>query len=281
MKIIDTTQVVDPSTLQPFTSKSLKFLQDSTKELCEWIASTIIGQSYDNTKAYVLNGVLPYGTNQYSDGIILYGGELYYTAGKSTTTAFLLVPVMTIDTANDATADPVTFSDLTSKNVHNIRTLILSDAVSGSGDFDLSDVIYINAWEAQSTPTSIAYNVSNVAVPGGVTLGSPFYSMKRTREGISLYFSDANIATLATTARIVLSLPIPIPTTSGRISSAIGFSAARMYKSGTGGIPVYASIVLTSTGSGQELTIEKSDGTAFGAISGYTLEFKIDISFVM
>lgn len=281
MDKIITTSISDPSIQQPFTGKSLDFLQEALYQGFRAICDRIITDSYDSTKAYILYGVLPYGTNQYSSGFIYYSGEIYYTTGKSTITAFVNIPVMTITTTNDLTADPVTFTDGVSRNVHNVRRIVMSDAVSGSGTFDLANAIYLNTWSTESTPTASAYTTADVLVGGGITLGTVTYKMKRTTEGISLYFKDSNLAVTATAAKLYLTLPISLPTVSSRVSTAYGFTSVRFYKSGTGGVPCFASIVLLSSGAGQGLMIEKADGTAFGALSGYTMEFKIDISFAM
>lgn len=149
MNNIDITQISDPSRQQPFTGKSLEFLQNATKEGLLALVTCMIGSGYDSSKAYVLYGGDAYGTNQYRAGYILWAGELYYTEGKLTTTAFVNVPVMTITVTNDAVADPLTFTDGSLKNVHKIRRLVLSDALAGSGTFNLSAAIYINtSWIA-------------------------------------------------------------------------------------------------------------------------------------
>jgi hypothetical protein len=173
MNKIDTSQVVSLTSKQPFTSKSLAFLQDATKEGLLGLVTGMIGNAYNSATAYILYGVDAYGTNQYNDGYILYGGELYYCAGKTTTTAFSNVAVMTITVANDATADPVTFTDNVIKNVHNVRTIVLSDALTGTGTFDLSAAVYLNtSWVAPTLLNSWAdiggtYQVAQYRIMNG------------------------------------------------------------------------------------------------------------------
>lgn len=161
MNKIKTSDIVDPTIQQPFTGKSLEFLQNATSAMINGLSQSMVGESYAAATAYVLKGLIAYGTNQYTEGYVLYSGELYYCPGKSTTTAFVNVPVLTITVANDATADPITFTDSVIRNVHNVRTLVLSDAVSGSGTFDLSAAIYktntktisIGDWNMDNTVT--------------------------------------------------------------------------------------------------------------------------------
>ncbi|MES2382613.1 MAG: hypothetical protein V4538_16310 [Bacteroidota bacterium] len=167
MKIIITTDILDPSIQQPFTGKSLDFLQDANKEIHLGLAISLIGNSYDISKAYILNGIVPYGTNQYTAGFILWNEEIYYCPGKTTTTAFANVAIFTITITNDSIADPLVFSDNISRNVHKVRRLILSDGVSGSGTFDLLDAIYINTdWIANDSSTSYRREGGTVFLSG-------------------------------------------------------------------------------------------------------------------
>jgi hypothetical protein len=281
MNRIKTTDILDPTIQQPFTGGSLDFLQNANKEVVLAAIIGEIGNSYDSTKAYIISGLYAYGTNQYQEGYVLFGGEIYYSAGKSSVTAFVNVPVLTITITNDVTADPVTFTDGISRSVHNNRKLVLSDAISGTGTFDLSDALHINTWVTQSSPTVIGLTTGDVLVGGGVT-GTYSYLMKRTREGISLRFLSTDLDTLATVAKIQMTLPILIPVAPNKTTGlATGFAPCRFYLIGTGGVPCYVWIALTSSGAGTGLTIEKADGTAFGALTNYFVEFKIDISFIL
>jgi hypothetical protein len=163
MNKIDTSQISDPNVQQGFTGKSLAFLQNATNEAILALAQALIGETYDSTKAYILKGVDAYGTNQYNEGYILWSGEVYYTLGKSSITAFSNVAVMTIAVTNDGTADPAPFSDGSTKYVHNIRRFVLSDALTGTGTFDLSAAIYIiknNTWNEVGASGQPAYSNS-------------------------------------------------------------------------------------------------------------------------
>lgn len=281
MNRIITTDISDPTIQQPFTGNSLDFLQDANKDVASFLAISQIGNQYVSGNSYILQGLIPYGTNQYTEGYILHDGEVFYCPGKSTTTAFVNTQVMVITEANDGTADPITFSDGISRNAHKIRTISLTDAVSGTGDFDLSAAFYWNKWIAAATPLFAGYDLAGALVVGGIAISSIQYIYSYTANGIKLKFSGTNFTTLVNTAEVVIDLPISIPTVGGGTSIAVGYSACRLFKIGTGGVPVYARISLLSSGSGTGLTIAKSDGTAFGVLSGYSIEFVIDIDFVI
>jgi len=143
MNRIITTSISDPLIQQPLTGKSLDFLQNNYSAGFLALGQSLIGETFDISTPYILKGLDAFGTNQYNEGWVFYFGEIYYCPGKATTTAFSNVPVLTLTVSNDSTADPVTFTDGVPRNVHNNRTMVLSDAVSGSGTFDLSDAVYL------------------------------------------------------------------------------------------------------------------------------------------
>lgn len=171
MNKIITTDVVDPLVQQPFTADSLDFLQDANKEMIKAYALSVIGKIYDTTKYYVVSGLDSYGTNQYKEGYVFHDGELYYCPGKSSTTAFSGVPVLSL-TETNAPFDPVKFSDNTDHSVHKIRRFVMVDASSGSGTVDYSSCIFIDK-SITYTPTLKAYDGFGNEVVGGFT-GSSF-----------------------------------------------------------------------------------------------------------
>jgi hypothetical protein len=135
MKQIDTTQVVDPSTLQPFTARSLKFLQDAKAEDDAGIIQALITNntgSYSLTTPYVISGcVVSDSGKDVTDGKIFYGGKFYEVTGVNGTTN---VARFILTKTQDATADPLQFTDGTNKNVHDIYKYVATDVASG-GDF--------------------------------------------------------------------------------------------------------------------------------------------------
>ena len=174
MDRIKTSDVSDPSIQQPFTARSLDFVQDANKDMAKAYALSVIGKVYNPTKYYVISGLDSYGTHQFKEGYIFYNGEVYYCPGKSTTTLFSGVPVLTINTTTTAGTpyDPVTFTDDIQRDVHLLRRFILSDGSSGSGTVDLSACILIDKSISYST-TLKAYDGPGNEVVGGFT-GSSF-----------------------------------------------------------------------------------------------------------
>ena len=83
MQKIDTTQIVDPTSLQPFTGRSLEFLQDSLDIDKAGIIKAFITQtvgSYSLTVPYVISGcVVSDSGKDVTAGEIFYGGKFYET----------------------------------------------------------------------------------------------------------------------------------------------------------------------------------------------------------
>jgi hypothetical protein len=277
--LINTSFISDPLIGQPFTGLSLAFLQNSTKEQVVATVAAMIGDNYNATMPYVVYGLRPYGTHQYHPGYMLYQGEVYFSPGKTTTTAFTHVPVMTITVANDPTADPLTFTDNIARNVHNIRTLVMSDAVSGSGTFDFLTADYVSRW-IHYAPAFFAYDSSDTLVPAGVTAGSSDAWFCKQGNTMFIYIRSISFSITTGVRYILISTPvlnndwIPVGTV------VYGVGAARLF-GGTGtGIPVYSSIELDGSGRGEGLVLRTSSNSDFGAISSFNMSFTIPIGII-
>lgn len=59
MNRINTSFIVDPNIQQPFTGRSLKFLQDSVENQLAYALIGLIGESYSAAIPYALYGVVP------------------------------------------------------------------------------------------------------------------------------------------------------------------------------------------------------------------------------
>lgn len=135
-RIIASTYITSGSSF-PVKSGSWDFLQDESKEI---VASTIIGMigsSYSTSKVYRLYGAEL--TNFAGDnwlnsvGAVFYNGEVYQVdaVGGSGTSMPDGID-MGIDTSyfTAANADPVTFTDGTPHNVHQIKKMKYVDSVN-------------------------------------------------------------------------------------------------------------------------------------------------------
>ncbi len=163
MKNINITNIVDPTSLQPFTGNSLKFLQDASSEARAGMIKAFITQnlgSYSLTVPYVISGCVYSGTTPnfaVTAGEIFYGGEYYEVTAVSNYTN---IPQFKLDQTQDATADPLDFSDGQTWSVHDIFKFIGEDTVTAKV-FDATDLVsvygtktateYANASQADSS----------------------------------------------------------------------------------------------------------------------------------
>lgn len=143
---IKTNSITDPNIQQPFTGPSLAFLQQWNEDSNFAIIRALIGDSNYGVGPFALYGLADTGTNpvvNIAAGFMLYDGELFECTGLSTTLTGSNVVVCTITEAFDLSIDPVLFTDLVPRNVHSIRTVVLSQALTGTADFDFSTITYV------------------------------------------------------------------------------------------------------------------------------------------
>lgn len=142
MKKISIDQIVSVSAKQPFTANSLKFLQDALDEDKAGIIKALITQaigSYSLTIPYVISGcVVSDSGKDVTAGEVFYGGKYYETTAINGTTN---IAQFVLTKTQDAVADPVIFTNSTSKNVHDIYKFVATDTAT-AGTFDSSDLIF-------------------------------------------------------------------------------------------------------------------------------------------
>ena len=141
MKKLDVSSITDSARF-PIKSGTLAFLQQAYGEAFEGIIISLIGPTYNTTTMYVLSGCVNTGSGSnytISGGYVFFNGEIYSvpSAGFSTTGTDVPVFVLFVGQFN-INADPVTFTDNSVKNVHNIRQVLVQSGASGSGLADYS-----------------------------------------------------------------------------------------------------------------------------------------------
>ena len=146
MNRIDTSFAVDPSIQQPFTVRSLDFLQDANKEMVNAICKSLVSRS-----GYIYNGSVPYLMFSGSGSrYVFFNDELYFmqppSGGDNIAVLFATTP--------DPNADPLIFTDNVARNVHNQRIIDPQNGTLGTGLFDLVDIIDINT-DSVVTPALI------------------------------------------------------------------------------------------------------------------------------
>jgi hypothetical protein len=129
----------------PIYRGTIEHMQLSHMEETAAIAKSLIGITYDETKCYRLYGgelTNAYGDFYYNNaGAFLYQNEIFLVdeIPSISPVAFNEGIGLTVSTTQYTTfADPVTFSDLTVKNVHDIRKMVYFNTLTQSVPFPIN-----------------------------------------------------------------------------------------------------------------------------------------------
>jgi len=142
MKILDNSDITNTAQL-PIKKGTIAFLQDSHKETIISLFKAMVGSTYNVLTPYVLFGLEDSGSglsHNISEGAIVILGEIYQVDAVAFTSASGEVPYLNFIVDQYTTdADPVTFTDLSVHDVHNIRKYEIVSATSGGIAF--SDLV--------------------------------------------------------------------------------------------------------------------------------------------
>lgn len=154
-------------------SGALKHIQDAYTEMCRFVSQAIAGSAFDpsaiNT-GYVIYGCTNTGTGGnyiIAEGLVLYNGILYRVPASTFTTTGPDVPILTLTTTytTATNADPVSFTDGSTHNIHQDKTLVVGAGTSGSSLLDYSALVWSTGTSRTKTPTYTAhYSTSNFKV---------------------------------------------------------------------------------------------------------------------
>jgi hypothetical protein len=172
MKNIDITQIISPTSKQPFTANSLKFLQDYNAENLASVIKSIITTnlgSYSLTIPYVISGcVVSDAGKDVTAGEIFYGGKYYATTAVNGTTN---VARFILTKTQDGVADPLEFTNGALKSVHDIFTYVATDVASG-GDFTSANLVSAYKISLSVAPAGFPTTSTSIDIPGA-TMTTP------------------------------------------------------------------------------------------------------------
>ncbi len=124
---------------QPIGAETLSFIQDAYNDPIRALIRATMG-SYTTNDKIIFDGCLvttgnptAAGACVITAGYIYYNGNWYYTSGFNATITGSNVVVGTITTTDYV--GPITFTDNNTYSVHEIKTIVLSQALTGSFDF--------------------------------------------------------------------------------------------------------------------------------------------------
>lgn len=217
------TSFIGPNVAQPIKQGTLDHLQLAYQEAITALGRSQIGNDYDPTKVYILYGCANSDTPpnyNISAGAVFYNGEVYLVDAVNFVAADTAVGTITTSYYADPIADPVTFTDGVSHNVHEIKKMVVADAASGTGTADYDDWVSSN-WVVDLSPT--------IAVGGGT--GSATLSNKKLKYFLGKEYIMLNYFVTATctgSGSIVINVTLPVLAATGNYenSCAAGVSSA-------------------------------------------------------
>lgn len=205
MKKIDYSFITS-SAAQPFKQGTLKHLQDAYIEALYGVTQGLINNTSGLT---ILNGCVnstPVGaTYTISPGTVYYQGEIYIVDAVTLVVVGAPIPVMNVVTTyyTDPSADPVTFTDSVTHNVHEIRKVVISLALTGTGIVD-----YVNAYNDRwHTIGSSFGSVTEPAFTNGYTAGTQAPRFKLGKDG---FIRFSGVLTPGTSGAAAWTLPATV-----------------------------------------------------------------------
>lgn len=228
---------------QPYLKQTHAHYNDMINELSLALGETIVS---DSSKVTILYGCENTGTGTgigdtaiISEGAVYYNGEIYKVP------AFTAAPIVngllgTITTSWTA-ADPVLFSDSNTYNVHQIKTIVISDATA-SGDFAFSNWKSIKRfWNTYTLTNSDLAAASGTLTINSATRKELIYNVdyKSRMIHINIFIAGAN-ASVGPVSSFYVKLPPGI--TQSNIFYSVG-----TYTNTTGGSEASGATKQTAT----------------------------------
>lgn len=226
----------------PVKSGSLTHIQNAYTELINALAGSLVGKNYGLIGQYAIIGCNNIDTLPDVDiqaGFILYNGTLYEVDAVAFTPGGGQVAVASIATTyySASNADPVEFTDGNNHNVHEIKKIVFSSGVSGSGIFDYADLNFVQV------PSNIQVSYSS-GWDAGTGTGC-FY--KRNRDGLVTVSGTVYANGTPTLTDPLFSLPIgyrppvdlDLPCIVQNSGSAVQYGANCFISSLNGRVTVY------------------------------------------
>lgn len=158
MKILNISDI-SSSTAMPIKSGTLQFLQDAHKEAIAGLVTNVIPTPLANT-IYILSGCKNTTTapiHTLTAGVLYYNGEIFNFDGATFTLTGLQKAYARIETTQYITnADPVQFTDGVSRNVHNIRKIVIENTTTSSGLPEFINFVNVGQWKDATDALSLA-----------------------------------------------------------------------------------------------------------------------------
>lgn len=237
MNTIDTSQIVDPNVEQPWLGPSLDFLQAANREAFSNAMIGLIGSTYSAAQIYIIWGCIRTGAADgagagaaaVSAGAIFFNGEIYSvpafaTANIAGNTLYSAIQI------TQGAPDPVQFSDLSSKNVHNVRKWVVAQSNAGSNAFSTwinstwhvvgatGEPAFQNSWTFNTNNVKFKIDASGFVCFEGIATGGASgttvftlpvaYRPAFSKRFVAVSFIDnQGVISIGTNGNVVITLP--------------------------------------------------------------------------
>lgn len=157
----------------PIKSGTLDHLQSAYQQAIDVMCKTTFALNgngvYSTSTVYVIYGCNQTGggsTKNLSAGAVFYNGEIYLVPASTYTISGGNVAIANIVTSyfTGTNADPVTFTDASIHNVHEIKQIVVSAGASGSGLVNYSAFVFANLYFTNLTTANAAVNVGTGSI---------------------------------------------------------------------------------------------------------------------
>jgi|GEM_PF-3150541 len=202
MKKIDTSSIT-PIAGMPLKSGGLDHLQSAYQEGIQQMAIPIIGQQYNTTDYFIMQGCKNTGSGSnyiISAGSIYHNNEWFLVDAATFTAPMGQTAVGTITTTffTSANADPTTFTDGVGRNVNVIRKIVFAAGVSGSVDVDFSGLVKIGKESVRIVGSAGEPGYQNSWTTGSIGTGTFDIGFRKDWSKNIVYFSGATSKPLYT-----------------------------------------------------------------------------------
>lgn len=193
MKKLDVSSVTNSAQMK-LKSGTLQFLQDANAEALAAICQGLIGSAYSASQVYILWGCVNSGSGTsyvISAGAVFYAGEIYLVDAATFTLSGNVAIFSPITTQYQVNADPMTFSDSSVHNIHNIRKMRIIGGTTGTIDYLAAKGIL------EFVPAQLNLTGTGMAVVTGTYPNKNVYVPENTYRYPALYAGKLNIGDVA------------------------------------------------------------------------------------
>ena len=165
MKILDTSQIVDPTIQQPFTGPSCNFIQNAYFELGEALLGSIVHNPSVNTIIQGCTYTKAGATYIIQPGWMSVGGMVYYVNGASVTPGFSTPNIVAYVVTSDDGLGQVIFSDNMARTVYlDAQVYLSAGTATSSNNFLLFENVCGNSnqVDASTLPMTTLGGAGNV-----------------------------------------------------------------------------------------------------------------------